>query len=299
MELELIDAFAKEEQRKGKAADTLEQYRHALHEFAAHLLTTSGASSFFAASSDTATSYTQTLRVKAHGPKTLYRKLHAVYAFYEWLRESGQLLLNPFPRPGCHLPPALPRRLPSMPTLQTAYAALRDSPHLWEQRDYILVDLAYACGLRRCELHRLNLEDIRLDEGFIRVRGKRGNERMAPMGPRTRADLRHYLSMVRPRFITRADTRALFLSWQGGGRRLNRYSINAAFRRLRRTHKLDPCFAPHALRHAYATHLVREGAAVQDVSEMLGHVRLETTQVYTHLVPKDLRRHHAAHHPRA
>ena len=299
METELITEFLKEEQRKGKAADTREQYRIALAELVPHLQGHPLAPSFFAASSDTATRYTQALRLSGCTPKTRQRKLHAVYAFYEWLRQSGRLLLNPFPRPGCPAAHPLPRRLPSMPTLQTAYAALRDSPHLWEQRDYVLVDLAYGCGLRRCELHRLDLEDIRLDEGFIRVRGKRGGERMVPMGPRTRADLRRYLSAVRPRFITRADTHALFLSWQGGGRRMHLYSINAVFRRLRRTHNLDSSFAPHALRHAYATHLVREGAPVQDVSEMLGHAKLETTQVYTRVVPKDLRRHHATHHPRA
>ena len=297
MEYELIREYIEHEQRKGRAPLTISEHRAVLAEYV-NYLESADTPSFFAAAPESVTGYTQSLRERGACPKNQARKLRVVYQFHEWLRESGRLLVNPATRPRTRAAVALPRRLPSMGTLQAAYTALRSSPHLWEQRDFVLVDLAYACGLRRCELHRLNLEDIRLDEGFVRVRGKRGSERMVPMGRRTCADLRRYLYQVRPRFITAGTPQAVFVSWRAGGKRMHLYSINAVFRRLRRTHKLDPSFAPHALRHAFATHLVREGAPVQDVSEMLGHVKLETTQVYTHLVPLDLRRHHAAHHPR-
>ncbi len=297
MEYELVREYIEHERRKGRAAATTTEHAAVLGQYV-NYLEARGASSFFAATAESVTGYIQSLRERGACPKNQARKLRIVYQFYEWLRLTGRLLLNPATRPRCRGSLALPRHLPSMDTLQAAYAALRTSPHLWEQRDYVLVDLAYACGLRRCELHRLNLDDIRLDEGFVRVRGKRGSERLVPMGPRTRTDLQRYLYHVRPRFISGGDTRALFLSWRAGGKRMHLYSINAVFARLRRTHKLDQPFAPHALRHAFATHLVREGAAVQDVSEMLGHVKLETTQVYTHLVAQDLRRCHAAHHPR-
>jgi site-specific recombinase XerD len=299
MEHELVDAFLEDGRRKGKAADTLAQYRSAVTELGRHLPGhTAGNPSFFAATADTATRYTEALRRSGCTAKIRQRKLHAVYAFYEWLRQSGHLLLNPFPRPGCEPQNQLPRRLPSMETLRAAYHALRESPHLWEQRDFVLIDLAYACGLRRCELHRLDLDDINLDDGLLRLRGKAGNERLVPMGPRTRADLRRYLAHIRPCFITAGAPSALFLSNHAGGKRLALHSINAIFARLRRTHSLARSFAPHALRHAFATHLLRGGAAIRDVSEMLGHVKLETTRLYTHLAPSDLRRHHAHHHPR-
>jgi site-specific recombinase XerD len=196
----------------------------------------------------------------------------------------------------------LPREVPTWHGLQRLYGesdtSLRQSAGIVDQRDFAMIDLAYSCGLRRCELHNIDIADIDEEQGTLRVRGKGGRQRVVPIGPKTLADLLHYLYHVRPQLCKHGATRALFVSWNQGGKRMHLYSINAAFRRLRKRGVLEKGVTPHRLRHGFATDLIKNGAPVQDVSRMLGHVRLETTQVYTRLYPLDLKAHHTHHHPR-
>ena len=297
MEDHLITDFLEDLRRKGRHPDTVAEYAANLREYADHLAGRQQLS-LFAADESVILDYFRAAKEKNLAPKTVWKKIHAVFAFYEWLRESGHLLLNPCPRLRVESGPGLPHAIPRWETLRPVYEGLRDSPKVWEQRDYAVIDLAYSCGLRRCELHGLNVEDIRPEEGTIRVRGKGGRERVVPIGPRALRDLQYYLYHVRPKLLTAGGTRAVFLSWQQGGTRMNARSMNKALRRLHRTRGLDRAITPHNLRHAFATDLIRNGAPVQDVSRMLGHAKLETTQVYTRLVPADLKRHHARYHPR-
>lgn len=114
-----------------------------------------------------------------------------------------------------------------------------------------------------------------------------------------RHGVRYYVYHIRPKFLKGSGTtKALFVSWKGGGQRMNIRSINKAFGRLRKKYGLGRSFAPHSLRHAFAGDLIRSGAPVEDVSEMLGHKRLETTRIYTRLVPMNLKRCHEKYHPR-
>jgi integrase/recombinase XerD len=224
------------------------------------------------------------------------------------LRENGFLLLKPCPKVVYESEKRLPRSVPDWQSLQQTYNRLKKSSHYWEQRDYAIIDLAYSCGLRRGELHSLNVDDIEQQDpdnvgtgSTIRVKGKGGRERVVTVGPHALKDLLYYVYHIRPKFLKSGTTKALFVSRIGGGQRMNARSINEAFGRLRSKYGFGRSFAPHNLRHAFATDLIRHGAPVSrpvGISRMLGHKKLETTQVYTRLVPMDLKRCHARYHPR-
>lgn len=243
--------------------------------------------------------YYLAVKGKDYVSSTVWKKSHAVYVFYEYLCENGFLLLNPCPKVIYESENRLPHSVPDWQSLQQTYKRLKGSIHFWEHRDFAIIDLAYSCGLRRCELQGLNVDDIEQQEGTVRVKGKGGRERVVPVGPRALKDLLYYMYHIRPKFLKGGTTKALFVSWLGGGQRMNTRSINAIFRRLRIKYGFGKNFRPHNMRHAFATDLLRRGAPVQDVSRMLGHKKLETTQVYTRLVPRDLKRCHEKCHPRA
>jgi len=296
MEDHLVNEFLEELQRIGRNPLTIEHYRRDLREYETYLAQRADLSFFV----DPATilSYYHDLNARRIGPSAIYSKQHAVFAFYEWLLSAGYLLVNTAPRPAMPSFRRLPLAVPSWETLRGPLRRLRNSPHLWLQRDFALIDLAYCSGLRRGELHGANIEDVCPDDGTMRVRGKGSKERLVPLGENAMHDLLYYIYHVRPKLMKGGTTNALFVSWQAGGKRMHLYSINAVFRRLRKRLGLDRSFSPHKLRHAFATDLIRNGAPVQDVSKMLGHVKLETTQIYTRLMPTDLKKCHQTFHPR-
>jgi site-specific recombinase XerD len=286
--------------RKGLHIYTVADYRCALMGFAAFAAAARGCGSFYAVKENDALCWFDTL-VQGDGitPKTAHRKLWVVYRFYQWLKESGRLLVNPILKPGGSFGRKLPRTLPADYTLRRMYTVLPQSKYLAEQRDYAVIELAYGCGLRRCELQRLDVADIRQEERTISVKGKGGRLRIVPIGEQTLKELQYYLYYIRPKILKGSGTtKALFVTWHKGGSRIKAQTISTVFHRLRRKYGLERAFCAHGLRHAFATDLVRSGAAVQDVSAMLGHKKLTSTQVYTHLVPKELKKHHHRFHPR-
>ena len=301
VEIDHIEQFLENLRRKGRHVVTVAEYAAGLREYAEYLAA-QGQSSFFAASDSFILRYFTEVSNHPLARTTVWKKCHAVFAFYAWLKAQGQLLLNPCPRPATMRCSPLPREVPTWRGLQRLYGdsdtSLRQSAGIVDQRDFVIIDLAYACGLRRCELHNLDIADIDEEQGTLRVRGKGGRQRVVPIGPKTLVDLLHYLYHIRPQLCKQGATRALFVSWMQGGKRMHPYSINAAFNRLRKRGMLEKGITPHRLRHGFATDLIKNGAPVQDVSRMLGHVRLETTQVYTRLYPLDLKAHHTHHHPR-
>lgn len=297
MEDGLVSDYLEELRLKGRNPLTLSEYDRALRRYAAYLGECS-IFSFFAAEGDHIAAYYRRLIDSSLCPSSVHKNAAGVYAFYQWLYDTGRILCNPAPKPPAFRTNMLPRRRADRISLTTVYGRLRESAHLFEQRDYIAMALGYGCGLRRCELQRLNVEDVCPEDGTIRVRGKRNKQRLVPIGKRCMADVLYYIAHVRPKLLSYGATRALLVSWVGGGKRMHPGSINRAFMRIRRKYSLDSGVTPHGLRHAFATDLVRSGAPVQDVSRILGHAKLETTQVYTRLMPLHLKNHHRKHHPR-
>jgi site-specific recombinase XerD len=212
-------------------------------------------------------------------PASIGRKLAAVRTF---LRSA----LGPSQVPDAPLAPRRRRRLPDAPKrseVDTVLDAL-DGDEPLALRNRALVELVYSAGLRSAEAVGLDLGDVDFDQEAVHVRGKGGKERVVPLGEEAAHWLARYLRDARPRLATGAED-ALFLSVRG--RRLDTSTLR----------RLVP--HPHRLRHAFATHLLEGGADLRTIQELLGHSSLSTTQIYSHVDARRLRRVYDAAHPRS
>jgi site-specific recombinase XerD len=212
-------------------------------------------------------------------PATVARKLAAVRAF---LRSA----LGPARVPDASLAPRRPRRLPDAPAaaeIESTLASLEGDGPL-ALRNRALVELVYSAGLRSAEAVGLDLADVSFEQEHVHVRGKGGKERIVPLGEEAAFWLSRYLREARPRLASGAVD-ALFVSARG--RRLDTSTLRRVLPH------------PHRLRHAFATHLLEGGADLRTIQELLGHSSLSTTQVYSHVDARRLRRVYDSAHPRS
>lgn len=226
---------------------------------------------------------------------TIARKLSAVRSFHAFLSAQGLTSGSP----AAVL--STPRRQARLPVVAgpDTLAALIDAPDtstVYGIRDHAILELLYATGIRVAELEGLDLGDLDLGNARLTVMGKGSKERIVPVHPAAVAALRTYLSDARPRLGRALGCDAVFLNRSG-----TRLSAGAVRRMLKRSletagERLD--LTPHALRHSFATHLLEAGADLRTVQELLGHVALSTTQIYTHLSIGRLRDVHRQAHPR-
>jgi integrase/recombinase XerD len=200
-------------------------------------------------------------------------------------------------------PPTPPRRLPKAISVDEVErlldAAGADSTPL-ALRDRSLLELLYGTGARISEAVGLDVDDVDLDDGVARLRGKGGKQRVVPLGSYAAAAVSAYLVRARPVLAAgglRTSTPALFLNARGG--RLSRQSAWAVLRSAASRAGLTVEVSPHTLRHSFATHLLDGGADVRVVQELLGHASVTTTQIYTLVTVDRLREVYAAAHPRA
>jgi integrase/recombinase XerC len=214
-------------------------------------------------------------------PTTIARRLSAV-------RSLARHALGPTRVPDAALAPRRPRRLPETPALSEVEAAVdaaagRDGGPL-ALRNAALLELVYSCGLRSAEAVGLDLGDVDLDREHLHVRGKGNKERLVPVGEEAAWLLARWLRDGRPQ-LARGACEALFVSVRG-----NRLDTSVLRRLLPN---------PHRLRHAYATHLLEGGADLRTIQELLGHASLSTTQIYSHVDARRLRRVYDHAHPRS
>jgi integrase/recombinase XerC len=226
------------------------------------------------------------------------RALAAVRSLYRWLAREGLVEQNPAMLVAT---PRLPKKLPRVPTIEEMNSVLdTDMPECaaFPERDRLLLELLYGCGVRNSELTEINLDDIRASSGAILVRGKGKKQRYVPFGESAQAALAQYLPQ-RHDLLTavRRTTPALLLNHRGG--RLTTRSVGRIVKRIAVSRGLSPDIHPHTLRHAFGTHLLGEGADLKAIQEMLGHERLSTTQKYTQLSMKQVLEVYDRTHPRA
>lgn len=239
---------------------------------------------------------------------TQARALSAVRAFCRHLREEGLLAINPArslraPR----IPATLPKDLSvDEVSALVAPAEPRDVESAISRavvlRDAALLELIYGSGLRVSEAVGVDVDALDVDLGMVRVLGKRRKERVVPYGGRAGDALRRYLADGRPRLLRpeRGSEPALFLSTgAGAGRRLTDRTVRSILNRRCREVALRLHVSPHALRHAFATHLLGSGADLRGIQELLGHESLRTTQRYTRVSVERLAQVYDASHPRA
>jgi site-specific recombinase XerD len=218
-------------------------------------------------------------RPRKLAPATIARKLAAVRSFLRFTLGATQV-------PDAALGPRLPRRLPDTPRTDEVEAALDalDGDGPLALRNRALVELVYSAGLRSSEAVGLDLADVDFDREQLHVRGKGGKERIVPLGEEAGHVLARYLHEARPSLLTGAEN-AVFVSTRG--RRLDTSTLRRIFAH------------PHRLRHAFATHLIEGGADLRTVQELLGHSSLSTTQLYSHVDGRRLRRVYDRAHPRS
>ena len=224
------------------------------------------------------------------------RTLSSVRSFHRFLVREG--LAEGDPAAGV-AQPKLPRSLPHPLTVDEVGRLLdaADPSTPAGLRDRAILELLYGSGVRISELTGLDVDDVDLDEGSLRVLGKGGKERDVPIGRFGRDAIGAYLTRARGSFATGTGRGALFLNQRGG--RLSRQSCDRMVRAAARRAGIDRGVSSHTLRHSFATHLLEGGADVRVVQELLGHASVATTQIYTLITREHLREVYDTSHPRA
>ena len=226
------------------------------------------------------------------------RALAAVRSLYCWLAREGVVEQNPATLVST---PRLPKKLPRVPTIEEMNTVLDGAmPELaaWAERDRLILELLYGCGIRNSELIGIDLDDVRWSGEAILVRGKGRKERYVPFGDAVQSALDAYVPVRQQKLAERRQsTRALLLNTRGT--RLTTRSVGRIVKRIAVAKGLSPDVHPHTLRHAFGTHMLEEGADLRAIQEMLGHERLSTTQRYTQLSMKHVLAVYDQTHPRA
>jgi site-specific recombinase XerD len=227
---------------------------------------------------------------------TVARKLAAIRTFYRYMIEREQLAQNPA---DLVTSPRRPRTLPRSLRKDEVGALLDRIPGRTplELRDRALFELAYSCGLRCQEIVDLDLEAVDFEAEELRVLGKGAKTRIVPIGEPAQRAVERYLARGRPPLAAGTGDPALFLS--KSGRRLSPSDVRRRLTAWIRHAGLARGVSPHALRHTIATHLLEGGADLRTIQELLGHASVSTTQVYTRVESRTLRRQYERSHPRA
>lgn len=228
---------------------------------------------------------------------TIARKLAALRSFVKYLCRENILQGNPIANVST---PKQEKKLPRF-LYPMEIGMLMDAPDTSKVagiRDHAILETLYAAGVRVSELVGINIPDIDLNEEWIRIRGKGSKERLAPLGSKAKAALINYIDHARPFLLAKScmETSALFLN--KFGTRISVRSIRNIINRHVEQLALNQKVSPHTLRHSFATHLLNGGADLRAVQELLGHEKLSTTQIYTHLTQARIKKIHEENHPR-
>jgi len=227
--------------------------------------------------------------------RSLARKLAALHGLGAYLVQEKR---RPDDFTETLLGPKLPRRVPGCLSHVEVGRLLASASGAdpYSVRDHAILELLYSSGLRVSELVGLNLQQLDLDGGFVLVHGKGSKERVVPVGSKAAEAIRNYLSVGRPHFVKPKTGSQLFLSERGGP--LSRITLWYIVRKRATEAGVTRAVKPHLLRHSFASHLLEGGADLRVIQEMLGHVNLSTTQIYTAVEQGRLAKEHARFHPR-
>lgn len=241
--------------------------------------------------------YMGRLARRGYSRRSVGRKLAALRVFFRYLVEQQILPANP--TVGLRAPRAdkrIPKYLPVSAVLSALQLPEEESPQ--GLRDRAILQLFYATGVRLGELAALDVDDVDFANGVIKVMGKGAKERVIPLGSATAELLRHYLQR-RGELVREGLPRCSSLFLNARGERYSRSGIARTVRRYLGQVSESGARNPHVLRHSFATHLLDAGADLLAVKELLGHSRLSTTQVYTHVTAERMKRIYRQAHPRA
>ncbi len=289
--LEYLDHLVRD---RGASSHTVRGYREDLGRFQSYLDEALGEGADpGAVDARRLRGYSAWLSGRGYAPSTVARRLASLRSFYKFERRRGAVAVDPSQS---LRNPKQPKRLPLPLRAEEVVRLLEGIPTdtALGVRDRAMFETLYGGGLRVGELVGLDLADIDADRGLVRVRGKGRRERLGPIGPVALEWIGRWIDHRRP---GRVGEIALFLNRYG--QRLTTRSVDRLFRGHLTARGLDPEASPHTLRHSFATHLLDRGADLRSVQELLGHRRLTTTQIYTHVTRDRLIEAYNQSHPRA
>lgn len=279
---------------RGLASNTVKSYTRDLKKYLAFL--EEKRINFLSATANDITDFLASLKKQHFSEASLARMVATLRAFHKFLVVEG--LTNNNPAEDLKTPKK-PLRLPFCLSLEQVEAILNQkfpsTPAGY--RDKAILETLYATGLRVSELINLDVEDVDFEAGYIICFGKGSKQRVVPFGSKAHKSLEEYLRFGRP-VLLKANWRqkALFLNSRGG--RLTRQSCWQIVKKVAKRAGIKKIY-PHSLRHSFATHLLKGGADLRAVQEMLGHASISTTQIYTSLSREDLKEIYFETHPRA
>ena len=238
--------------------------------------------------------YLARMREKNYSKRTIARKLASLRSFFKFLYREGYLKTNPA---SSVITPKLDKKLPIFLDTSEVVRLIEapDGRDLSGLRDRAVLETLYSTGIRVGELVQLNLNNIDFISGVVKVFGKGRKERLAPIGDKALRVIRNYLNKRGVKKLS--DKKAVFLNKNGG--RLTDRSVRRVVGKYIKVVSLREDISPHTLRHSFATHLLDRGADLRSVQELLGHMNLSTTQIYTHVTTKRLKEVYEKAHPRA
>ena len=278
---------------RGLSGNTLKSYRYDLTQLALQLEKRD--QTLLHASREDILHFLATQVQDGRSPRSLSRYLSSFRQFYRWLLREGRIQKDPSamiesPKLGRGLPKALSEQ---------QVVALLEAPDVGTAlglRDRTMLELMYATGLRVSELVNLEVINLGISQGVVRVMGKGGKERLVPMGEEALSWMQRYLQESRPDLMKGADCPLVFVTTRKAG--MTRQAFWHAIRKHAKVAGIAQPVSPHMLRHSFATHLLNHGADLRVVQLLLGHSDLSTTQIYTHIAREGLKRLHSEHHPR-
>jgi len=279
---------------RGLSENTLTAYRSDLEGLAGWLVTQQ-ACSLMTARRDQLLAYLADRVKQGASARSSARLLSTIRRFYQLQVREKRLQQDPSARIEA---PKIGRSLPKALTEQEVEALLQ-APELTqanELRDRAMLELMYASGLRVSELVGLQLGQLSLRQGVVRVMGKGAKERIVPLGEEAADWLHRYLAEARPELVKGNASEVVFASNRGS--QITRQAFWYAIKRYALRAGISKPLSPHTLRHSFATHLLNHGADLRVVQMLLGHSDLSTTQIYTHIAHARLQELHGRHHPR-
>lgn len=289
-----VDRFLRTLGQRNASAHTLKAYASDLDKFAEHV----GPLSWRGIDHLTIRGFLSHLYDQGLEKPSVARALAAVRSLYHWLAQEGIAEQNPAALVST---PKLPKKLPRVPTVEEMNSVLDgEMPDVaaFAERDRMMFELLYGCGIRNSEMVGIQVHDIRLSDEVILIRGKGKKERYVPFGEAVKAALTAYLPARQGILIAKkGKTGALLVNMRGGG--MTTRSVGRIIKKIAVAKGLSPDVHPHTLRHAFGTHMLEEGADLRAIQEMLGHERLSTTQRYTQLSMKHVLQVYDRTHPRA
>ena len=286
---------------RGLSSNTLFAYRNDLYQFMRFIREESNhnhhITSWPQVDRDMLAKYGLDLQERTLKASTIARKIAAIKSFFAFLVDEGELTSSPTenltsPKVGRALPKAI-----SVEEINRLLEGLNSSSSPDGKRDKAMMELIYATGLRVTELVSLNVQDVDLENDQIKCLGKGGKHRLLPIHKEASEAIDDYLNDGRNKLLRNSEEKALFLNHRGD--RLTRQGFWLILKTYAREVGINVPITPHILRHSFATHMLRGGAPLRHVQELLGHANISTTQVYTHLASDHVRSEYDKAHPRA